>query len=109
MPKRERLEKPVALRQVLEGVLGPGDWHALELRQKVRSAWEQTVPAELRKQARLADLRRRELWVEVSTSVWLQELQFLKPQILQGLERLLGPGIIRELRGKVASNWNENW
>lgn len=102
MPKRERLERPVALPQILERVLGSGDWQALKLRQQVRSAWEQAVPEALRKQARLVDLRRQELWVELTDSAWLQELQFLKPKILEDLEKILGPGLIRELRGKVA-------
>lgn len=101
MAKRERLERPVALRQVLTGLLSPGDWQALELRQRVRAAWEQAAPEDLQKQARLVDLKRKELWIEVTTSAWLQELQFLKPRILKDLEMILGPGVIRDLRGKV--------
>jgi hypothetical protein len=73
----------------------------MELRQRVRAAWEQAAPAALREQARLVDLKRQDLWVEVSSSAWMQELQFLKPRILEALEKFLGPGVIREVRGKV--------
>lgn len=101
MPKRERLERPVAVGRVLKGLMRPGDWHTLELRQRVRVAWEQAVPEGLREQARLVDLKRQELWVEVGSSAWGQELQFLKPRILEAMEKLLGPGVIRDLRFKV--------
>ena len=49
------------------------------------------------------DLRRKELWVEVSASPWSQELQFLKPKILAAMDRSLGPGKVKDLRVRVGS------
>jgi len=103
MAKREPLERPVAVGQVLEDLLTPGDWYALRMRQEVRKVWEQAVPAALRAQTRLVDLKRRELWVEVSASPWVQELQFLKPKILAALDKALGPGVIREVRFRLGA------
>jgi hypothetical protein len=100
MSKRKS-ERPVAVKQVLQGILKPGDWQVLELRQKVRSAWEKAVPAALRDQAKLVDLKRQELWVEAVSSALVQELQFLKPKILKNMERSLGAGVIKEVRFKV--------
>lgn len=100
MSKR-KLERPVAVAQVLEGILRPGDWQVLELRQKVRTAWEKAVPGALREQARLVDLKRHELWVEAGSSALVQELQFLKPKILKVMEKALGAGVIKEVRFKV--------
>jgi len=102
MSKRKS-ERPVAVKQVLEGILKPGDWQVLELRQKVRSAWEKAVPATLREQARLVDLKRQELWVEAGSSALVQELQFLKPKILKVMEQALGVGVIKDVRLKVGS------
>ena len=101
MSKQRKSERPVAVKQVLEGILRPGDWQVLELRQRVRTAWEMAVPATLRAQARLVDLKRRELWVEAGSSALVQELQFLKPKILKALEKALGSGVIQEVRFKV--------
>jgi hypothetical protein len=101
MAKRKPLDRPVAVRQVLESVIRPGDWHTLELRQQVRAIWEQAVPERFRAQARLVDLKRHELWVEADSSALLQELQFLKPKILAALEKDLGAGCIRDVRFKV--------
>jgi hypothetical protein len=101
MAKRSSLPRPVAVKEVLQELLGPGDRDALELRQRIRQVWDDTVPAALREQARLVDLRRRELWVEVRDHLWGQELQFLRSAILEELARVLGPGKINGLRIRV--------
>ena len=102
MAKRPVTPRPVAVKEVLQDLLNPGDREALELRQRIRRVWEGTVPAAMREHARLVDLKRKELWVEVSDSIWGGELQFLKPRILAELERALGPGKVRDLRLRVA-------
>ena len=89
------------VKEVVRGILSPGDRDSLELRQQIRRVWEAVVPAGLAGQARLVDLRRQELWVEVSASPCAQELQFLKPKILAALERVLGPGKVKDLRMRV--------
>jgi hypothetical protein len=101
MAKRKPLERPVAVGQVLDTLIRPGDWQTLELRQQVRAAWEQAVPKRFREQARLVELRRHELWVEADSSTLIQELHFLKPKILAALEKALGAGVIWEVRFKV--------
>jgi len=98
------MQRPVAVGQVLESVIRPGDWHILELRQQVRAVWEQAVPERFREQARLVDLKRHELWVEADSSALIQELQFLKPKILAALEKGLGPGRILDVRFRVGGN-----
>ena len=101
MAKRPPTPRPVAVKDVLQDLLNPGDREALELRQRIRRVWEAVVPSAMRDHTRLVDLKRQELWVEVSDSVWGGELQFLKPRILEELERALGPGKVRDLRLRV--------
>lgn len=101
MAKRPASPRPVAVKEVLQDLLNPGDREALELRQRIRRVWEAVAPAAMRDHARLVDLKRQELWVEVSDSIWGGELQFLKPRILEELERALGPGKVRGLRLRV--------
>lgn len=98
MAPRKATPRPLPLREVLEGVLKPGDWQALEQRRLIREVWERVVPPRLRSQAALVDVRRRELVVAVTPGAWMQELHFLKPQLLAELEAALGPGVIREVR-----------
>jgi hypothetical protein len=101
MAKRPPQSRPVPVQEVLQQILSPGDRDGLKLRQQIRQIWEAVVPAALVSQARLVDLRRKELWVEVSSSPWSQELQFLKPKILAALDRALGPGKVKDLRVRV--------
>ncbi len=101
MVKRSSLSRPVAVKDVLQDLLSPGDRDALELRQRIRQVWDETVPAALREQARLVDLRRRELWVEVRDHLWGQELQFLRAAILEELAGALGPWKVKDLRIRV--------
>ncbi len=103
MAKRPTLPRPVPLKEVVQGILSPGDRDDLELRQHIRRVWEAVVPDSLLSHARLVDLRRKELWVEVSASPWSQELQFLKPKILAALDRALGPGKVKDLRVRVGN------
>ncbi len=108
MSKRPRLPRPVTLKDVLQGLIKPGDWRDLELRTRIREAWEAALPPALLSHTRLTDLRRKELWVEVSSSPWVQELQFLKPSLLKKLEYLLGQGVVVNLRFQVGSGFRQD-
>ena len=100
MAKRPPLPRPVPVQDVLRGP-APGHRAGLELRQHIRRVWEAVVSAALADEARLVDVRRKELWVEVSAGAYGQELQFLKPKILAALDRALGPGKVKDLRIRV--------
>lgn len=104
MAKRPTLPRPVPVKDVVQGIFSPGDRDALELRQRIRRVWEKAVPAALLPYTRLVDLRRKELWIEVSASPYSQELQFLKPIILTALEKALGPGKVKDLRVRVGKS-----
>ena len=103
MARRERLARPVAVKDILQEFLRPGDWQVLEVRRRVRAAWEAALPPDWGTETRLVDLKRQELWVEVSSSALAQELQFIKSNILAALEQALGPGLVREIRFRVGS------
>ena len=105
MAKREGPSRPVAVKEVLTGLLRPGDWQVLEQRRLIRQAWERAVPASVAAQSRLVDLRRRELWVEAGSNPVLQELMFLKPRILEEMEKALGPGLILDLRFAIGEGF----
>lgn len=104
MAKRPSLPRPLPVKEVVQKILSPGDRDSLTLRQHIRRVWEQAVPAALLSHTRLVDLRRKELWIEVSASPYSQELQFLKPKILAALEKALGPGKVKDLRVRVGKS-----
>ncbi len=100
MAKRTR-SKPTAIKDVLSAFLSPAELAAMKQRSLIRQVWEANLPASLRDQTRLVDFRRKELLVVVSASPWVQELQFLKPRLLAALDRVLGPGIVKDLKFRV--------
>ncbi len=101
MSKRPAMPRPLPVKDVLQGLLTPGDREALAQRQTIRRVWETVVPRALLAQTRLLEVRRKELWVEVAASPLSQELQFLKPRILQALDQSLGPGRITDVRVRL--------
>ena len=103
MAKRQPLPRPVAVQEVLKGLMKPLDWDNLGQRSRIRQVWEAVEPPQLLPHTRLLEVRRRELWVEVSAGAWGQELQFLRPGILSELEKALGPGVIQDLRFRIGS------
>lgn len=103
MAKRQPLPRPVAVREVLQGLMKPRDWDNLGQRSLIRQVWEAVVPPPLLGHTRLVEVRRRELWVEVSAAAWSQELHFLKPAILLAMAKKLGPGVIEDLRFRIGS------
>ena len=103
MAKRQPLLRPVAVREVLKGLMKPLDWANLGQRSRIRQVWEGVVPPPLLPHTRLLEVRRRELLVEVSAGTWGQELQFLKPSILREMDKVFGPGVIRDLRFRIGS------
>ena len=103
MAKRQPLLRPMAIREVLQGLIKPLDWEHLGRLSRVREVWEQVVPPLVLPHTRLLDIRRRELWVEVSAGPWGQELQFLSPEIIKALTEALGPGVIQNLRIRVGT------
>jgi predicted nucleic acid-binding Zn ribbon protein len=103
MAKRQPLTRPLAVREVLLGLMKPLDWENLAQRSRIRRIWEAAVPPQILPHTRLLEVRRRELWVEVSAAAWGQEVQFLRPGILAQLDSALGPGVIRDLRIRVGS------
>lgn len=103
MAKRQPLPRPVAVREVLQGLMKPLDWDNLGQRSRIRQVWEKMVPREMLPHTRLLEVRRRELWVEVSMASWGQDLHFFKPRILEELQKSLGPGIIKDVRIRIGS------
>jgi predicted nucleic acid-binding Zn ribbon protein len=93
--------EPVRVGPVLARVLADlGHGRAAELL-RLAARWEEAVGAELAARAEPVALRGRVLEVRVASSVWCQELQMRRAEILAGLARVLGPEAPEDLRFHV--------
>lgn len=74
---------------------------------RIFALWSETVGSAISERAHPRFLRQGVLFVEVSSSAWANELNLLKPKLLQKLESKLGKGVVRDLRYQVAPTWQE--
>ena len=59
MAKRQPLPRPLAVKEVLKGLMKPLDWDNLGQRSLIRQVWERVVPPRLLPHTRLLEIRRR--------------------------------------------------
>jgi hypothetical protein len=88
---------------ILAKILKPADMRVIERRACIRQAWERVLGENLQSQTRLVDYKGKVLWVEVASSPWMQEFQFLRPQILENLQTILGPQIVSDIRFRLGA------
>ena len=98
MSRRPKLPRPVGVGEILEKLLRPADLQVLELRHRLRRAWDEVAGERLRAVTTLVDYRYKVLWVEVPSHAWMQELQFHQGALLRALDDALAPGVVKDLR-----------
>lgn len=97
-PRKTRPEAVGSLVARVLGDLGLGETAAV---MKVAGCWEAAVGPEIARHCQPTALRGAVLEATADSSVWCQQLQLQKPEILAGLRRELGAEAPRELRFKV--------
>ncbi|RLB04164.1 MAG: hypothetical protein DRG50_09265 [Deltaproteobacteria bacterium] len=63
--------------------------------------WDQVVGKTIAQQAQPAFFHRGILFVKCSSSAWIQQLQFMKGMILEGLNKRLGKKVVKEIRLQI--------
>src|SRR4030042_6924405 len=64
-------------------------------------AWKEIVGDSVALQTQPRSIRNRILFIDVSHSTWMQQLQFLKPTLLEKINAFLGEPHIQDIRFKV--------
>ena len=65
-------------------------------------AFDEACGQQVRRHARAEKLVAGVLHVRVDAGVWMTELSFLRPQILERLQQLLGAAVVKDIRLRVA-------
>ena len=99
--RRPRNPAPQSVADLLPQVVARlgGDDRALE--QKVSLAWPEAVGDLLSRRARPESVRGKTLIVRVSSSAFAHELTLLKGEILERLRRVVGDGLLDDMRTRV--------
>jgi len=64
-------------------------------------AWKEIVGESVALQTQPRSIRNRILFIDVSHSTWMQQLQFLKPTLLEKINAFLGEPHIQDIRFKL--------
>jgi hypothetical protein len=97
--------KPQPIHSILEKTL-----RALEIDVPLKSysiwgVWKEIVGESVALQTQPRAIRNRILFIDVSHSTWMQQLQFLKPTLLEKINSFLGEPHIQDIRfrlGKIS-------
>jgi predicted nucleic acid-binding Zn ribbon protein len=95
-PRRRREPRPLG--SLVAGVmddLGLAEASAIV---RIAACWEAAVGAEVARHCRPSAMKGATLEAKVDSSVWCNELQFQRPQILAALRRELGDAAPKDLR-----------
>ena len=95
------MKKPQPIHSILEKTL-----KGLEIDLPIKTysiwgAWSEIVGESIARQTQPRSIRNRILFVDVSHSTWIQQLQFLKPNLLEKINRFLGETPIQDIRFKL--------
>lgn len=95
--------EPKRVGAVVDRVLGDLGLAAVERASRVAQRWEEAAGSEAARHSRPLALRRGVLEVEVDSSVWSQELQLRREEILERLRCALGDEAPSGLHLRVGS------
>jgi hypothetical protein len=95
------MKKPKPIRSVLDQTL-----RALEIDVPLKAhtiwrAWEEIVGKSLALHAQPRSIHNRILFINVSHSTWIQQLQFLKSTLIEKINAYLGEYLIEDIRFKL--------
>jgi hypothetical protein len=90
-----------ALPQILEEMTGRYRWEPARVLRDLYRLWHEAVGPEVARHTRILGFSRGVLVVGVPSTVWGQELQLLKPAIMERIRHLIPGGLIKDLRTRV--------
>jgi predicted nucleic acid-binding Zn ribbon protein len=95
------MNKPQSLRSVLEKTLKSLEIDVPLKTHSIFGAWEEIVGNSLALHTQPRSIRNRILFMDVSHPTWMQQLQFLKPTLLEKINTFLGEPHIQDIRFKL--------
>ncbi len=94
----DKKNQPVKLRTLLQKVIYQKKWQQRMEIHTVFNFWEEVVGSEIASNAQPDIIHGKILWVEVSGSVWLQQLQYMKHEFLEKINQRLQPAKLDDIR-----------
>jgi predicted nucleic acid-binding Zn ribbon protein len=99
--QREKGQEPVHIGNVLNNLLRVFHEKANGDLALVWQRWDETVGETIAQNARPAVFKGRLLYVNVTSSPWIHQLQFLKQDIISKLNVALGNKVVNDIKFKI--------
>jgi hypothetical protein len=99
------MKKPQSIHSILEKTLKALEIDVSLKTYSIMSAWKEIVGEPVAFHSQPCSIRNQILFIEVSHPTWMQQLQFLKPTLLEKINHFLGESLIRDIRfrlGKIS-------
>lgn len=93
-----RRHKPDHISALLGEMIERRHWQDRFELHEVFSFWEKAVGKDIAKHARPAKFRGKVLWLDVSDSIWMQQLQFLKTTLLRTINKQFDTVEVEDIR-----------
>ena len=99
--KKSRSSTPEQIESILERVFTSLDLGMKVKQYQIWEVWDSVVGEAIARQARPQQVRNMVLWISVSSSTWMQQLEFMKKQIVNRLNEQIGEVVINDIRFRI--------
>lgn len=98
---RRRQRKPQALGGILEDVLKRAGIDAYRGLHRIWKQWPDLVGPAIAENTKPTAIKGKYLLVNVSSAPWMQELQYLKPELIRKLNQAFEKEIVSDIRFQI--------
>jgi predicted nucleic acid-binding Zn ribbon protein len=92
---------PETVGSILERVFTSLNLNIKVKQYQIWDVWEGVVGEAIARQAQPHQIRNMVLWVNVSSSTWMQQLEFMKKQIVNRLNDSIGEVVIQDIHFRI--------
>jgi len=94
---RKKTAKPLLVGDILQEALKRRNIQIDCRDQEIVTGWEKTVGPQIFQQTRPEKIRNKTLYLKVSSSAWMQQLQFMKPELIEKVNTALGKEAVNNI------------
>jgi predicted nucleic acid-binding Zn ribbon protein len=99
--KRKNLNGPLPIGNIIPKVLRSYRLGTDEELSQIWDLWEHVVGKAISENARPAAFKGKLLLVHATSSTWIQQLQFLKKDMIKKINEALGKNLVEEIKFKI--------
>lgn len=101
MSEKRKKKAPEKIHSILERVLSGLNLGIKAKQFEIWEVWDSVVGQHIARQAQPQQIRNMVLWTVVSSSTWMQQLEFMKQQIIDRLNERIGEKVIKDIRFRI--------